>query len=140
MYRRQLYDHNDVKKFNEMHRQLGVQLRDAPGYTEAMSLGLLEQKPWIMFCPMLSSKDRFVQNMKSKYGAITVGFSGWAQSRRHALARRCDYSIPLSDHCDFDELTEMVVSSGAQKVYTIHGFRQEFAQHLRNIGIDAQPL
>jgi len=34
----------------------------------------------------------------------------------------------------------MVIQSGAEKVYTIHGFVQEFASHLTKIGIDAQPL
>lgn len=135
-----LYYHDDVKKFNDLHRQLGVELRDAPGHTQVDSLGLLDQKPWVMICPMMSSRNEFVRNMKSRHGAITIGFSGWAKSSSRALSRRCDYSIPLSDHCDFDELTEMVVSSGAKKVYTVHGFKQEFAQHLCSMGIDAQPL
>jgi putative mRNA 3-end processing factor len=34
----------------------------------------------------------------------------------------------------------MVVQSGAEKVYTIHGFVEEFATHLTKMGIDAQPL
>jgi putative mRNA 3-end processing factor len=46
----------------------------------------------------------------------------------------------MSDHCDFNELVDMVVKSGAEQVYTIHGFVDEFAAHLNNIGIRAQPL
>ncbi len=46
----------------------------------------------------------------------------------------------MSDHCDFNELISMVEQSGAQKVYTIHGFVNEFAQELRKRGIDASPL
>ena len=34
----------------------------------------------------------------------------------------------------------MVVQSGAEQVYTIHGFVDEFAEHLRKIGIPSQPL
>ena len=99
-----------------------------------------DKKPWVMVAPMLSSKNKFVQEMKSKYGAVTIGFSGWAQSTKFSFGRRTDYSIPMSDHCDFNELVEMVVQSGAEQVYTIHGFVDEFAQHLRKIGISAQPL
>jgi len=51
-----------------------------------------------------------------------------------------DYSVTMSDHCDFNELVDMVVKSGAEQVYTIHGFVDEFAAHLNNIGIRAQPL
>ncbi len=46
----------------------------------------------------------------------------------------------MSDHCDFNELVDMVVQSGAEQVYTIHGFVDEFAEHLQKIGINAQPL
>jgi putative mRNA 3-end processing factor len=34
----------------------------------------------------------------------------------------------------------MVVKSGAEQVYTIHGFVDEFAAYLNKIGINAQPL
>jgi putative mRNA 3-end processing factor len=32
------------------------------------------------------------------------------------------------------------VKSGAEQVYTIHGFVEEFASHLNKMGINAQPL
>jgi len=46
----------------------------------------------------------------------------------------------MSDHCDFNELVDMVVKSGAEQVYTIHGFVDEFAAHLNKMGINAKPL
>jgi len=94
----------------------------------------------LMVSPLMSEKNSFLKEMKSKYGAVTIGFSGWAKSTKFSFGRRTDYSIPLSDHCDFEELVSLVVQSGAEKVYTIHGFVEEFASHLRKIGIDAQPL
>ena len=93
-----------------------------------------------MVAPMLSNKNKFIQEMKSEYGAITIGFSGWAQSSKFSFGRRTDYSIPMSDHCDFQELVNLVLQSGAEEVYTIHGFVDEFAEHLRKIGINARPL
>lgn len=135
-----LYFHDSVKQMNSLHQKFGVPLKEGIGHSEAEKNGLLEKKPWIMVAPMLSSKNKFVQEMKSKYGAVTIGFSGWAKSSRFSFGRRTDYSIPMSDHCDFDDLVEMVVQSGAEKVYTIHGFVDEFAEHLREIGINAQPL
>ena len=92
-----------------------------------------------MISPVLGEDDPFVRSMRS-HGAVTVGFSGWAASRKTGFGRRCDYSFPLSDHCDFPELVRMVVRSGAQKVRTIHGFTEEFAAHLRSQGIDASPM
>ncbi len=135
-----LYLHDSVKDMNLLHQKLGVSLRDGIGYAEAEKNGLLEKKPWIMVAPMLSSKNKFVQDMKSRYGAVTIGFSGWAQSSKFSFGRRTDYSIPLSDHCDYNELIDVVVQSGAEQVYTIHGFVDEFAEDLRERGINAQPL
>lgn len=135
-----LYFHDSVKEMNSLHQKFGVSLNDGIGHSEAEKNGLLDKKPWVMVAPLMSSKNKFIQDMKSKYGAVTIGFSGWAQSSRFSFGRRTDYSIPMSDHCDYNELVEMVVQSGAEQVYTIHGFVDEFAQELRKIGIAAQPL
>ena len=135
-----LYFHDSVKEMNDLHQKFNVPLKDGIGHSEAEKNGLLGKKPWVMVAPMLSSKNTFVQEMKSKYGAVTIGFSGWSQSTKYSFGRRADYSIPMSDHCDFDELVDVVVQSGAEQVYTIHGFVDEFAQHLRKLGISALPL
>ena len=135
-----LYFHDSIKQMNDLHKKFGVPLNDGIGHSEAQKLGLLDKKPWLMIAPMASSKSAFVSEMKSKYGAVTIGFSGWAQSTKFAFGRRTDYSFPLSDHCDFSDLVDLVVKSGAEQVYTIHGFVKEFAAHLRKLGINAQPL
>ncbi len=135
-----LYLHDSVKDMNALHQKFGVFLNDGIGHTEAEKNGLLAKRPWVMVAPMMSSKNKFVQDMKSKYGAVTIGFSGWAQSMKYSFGRRTDYSIPMSDHCDYDELIDMVMQSGAEQVYTIHGFVDEFAEDLRKKGISAQPL
>ena len=135
-----LYLHDSVKEMNTLHQKFGISLPNGISHSEAEKNGLLEKKPWMMVAPMMSSKNKFVQEMKSKYGAVTIGFSGWAQSKKFSFGRRTDYSIPMSDHCDFNELVDMVIQSGAEKVYTIHGFVNEFAEHLGKIGISSQPL
>lgn len=134
------YYHDSVKKVNDVYRKFGVDLHDSIGHSEAESSGLLNKKPWLMIAPNLSGKNAFVQHMKSKYDAITVGFSGWAQSPRFAFARQHDYSIPLSDHCDYSELLQLVKDCNPEKIYTVHGFVEEFASDLVKLGYDAQPL
>jgi putative mRNA 3-end processing factor len=135
-----LYFHDSVKEMNSLHQKLGIPLKDGIGHSEAEKNGLLDKKPWVMVAPLMSAKNKFIQDMKSKYGAVTIGFSGWAQSTRFSFGRRTDYSITMSDHCDFNELVNMVVQSGAEQVYTIHGFVDEFAEYLKKMGINAQPL
>ena len=135
-----LYLHDSVKEMNDLHQQLGVPLMEGMGHSEAQNKGLLDKKPWIMVTPMMSEKNNFLREMRTKYGAVTIGFSGWAQSTKFPFGRRTDYSIAMSDHCDFDELVSMVVQSGAEQIYAIHGFVEEFTAHLRKIGITAHPL
>lgn len=136
----QPYYHDSVKKVNDLYRKFGVNLIDSLGHTEAESKGLLEKKPWLMIAPNMSGRNAFVKHMKSKYDAITIGFSGWAQSSRFSFARGHDYSIPLSDHCDYNELLDLVKRCNPEKIYTVHGFVDEFAEDLSKMGYDAQPL
>ncbi|HKT84390.1 MAG TPA: hypothetical protein VJQ84_11185 [Solirubrobacterales bacterium] len=70
----------------------------------------------------------------------TTLVSGWAQDRSFWRKVGADCAFPYSDHCDFDELFEVVALSGARQVYTVHGFAQELARHLRRRGIQASAL
>jgi putative mRNA 3-end processing factor len=134
------YYHDSIKRVNDLYKKFGVDLKDSIGHTEAEKSGLLDKKPWVMIAPNMSAKNNFVQHMKSKYDAITIGFSGWAQSSRFLFARQHDYSIPLSDHCDYNELVALVKQCSPEKIYTVHGFVEEFANDLSKMGYDAQPL
>ncbi|MDY6778473.1 MAG: MBL fold metallo-hydrolase RNA specificity domain-containing protein, partial [Candidatus Nanohaloarchaea archaeon] len=50
-------------------------------------------------------------------------------------------AFPLSDHCDFDDLIELVKQVDPDQVYTHHGFDEAFASHLRaEEGFQAQAL
>lgn len=134
-----MYYHDSVLDMNRLHHTLGVDIKEAPGHTEAIKSGLLDRKPWVMIAPMMSARSEFVSTVK-RYGAVTIAFSGWAASKRFPYSRGADHFIPLSDHCDYAELIDMVKMSGAQKVYTVHGFTSEFAADLRRRGFDAQSL
>ena len=135
-----MFYHDSVKKMNDLHRSMGVPLKETIGHTEAESNGLLDKNPWIMIAPMMSAKNNFLKHMKLKYDAVTIGFSGWAKSKKFGFSRGTDYSITLSDHCDYNELHDLVKQSGAEKIYTIHGFVDEFSQDLTRLGYTSQPL
>src|SRR3989442_14565917 len=66
--------------------------------------------------------------------------SGWAKDAEFARPFGADAAFDLSDHCDFDELFEVVQRSGADQVYTVHGYTEDFARHLRRKGIRASAL
>jgi putative mRNA 3-end processing factor len=89
---------------------------------------------------MQNRYNNFVSNLKKKYGAITVAFSGWSVDPRYKYKIKADHAFPLSDHSDFNELVDMAKRCNPNRIYTVHGFAEEFAAHLRSIGFDARPL
>lgn len=66
--------------------------------------------------------------------------SGWALRNGATHQYRVDAAFPISDHADFSELVEFVRRVSPRKVFTLHGFAADFADYLRELGFDAQPL
>jgi len=73
-------------------------------------------------------------------GTRTAVITGWAMDSKTIYRHRCEAAFPLSDHADHGELLEHVEETGAKKVFTVHGFTEQFAADLRYFGIDALAL
>lgn len=134
------YAHLSILKYNRVYRSFGVGLPELESYREAEREGKLRMRPWVLFAPLMSGRSAWVSRMKREYGAVTVGFSGWAVNEGYRYAMGLDYAFPLSDHPDFDELTEFVKKCKPEEVYTVYGYSIEFARHLRRLGFEAKPL
>jgi Cft2 family RNA processing exonuclease len=70
----------------------------------------------------------------------TALVSGWAMEPEFWRRFGADYAFPYSDHCDLEELLEVVRLSGAPQVYTVHGYTEDLAEQLRLRGVRAYPL
>jgi putative mRNA 3-end processing factor len=135
------FSYDSIEVMNTVYRNMGISLRNTTCFTEAEKDRLLETKhPWTMLAPLMNGNSRFLKYMKEKYNTITIGFSGWACSPRYRFMMGIDHALPLSDHCDFNELIEVVKKCNPKKIYTIHGFAVEFAKTLNNIGYNAIPI
>ncbi|HEX6067164.1 MAG TPA: hypothetical protein VFZ05_00055 [Nitrososphaera sp.] len=136
-----VFVHDSVAKMNSVYSDLGVDLKGTVTHTEAEQKGLLsKRRPWVMIAPLMSGRSSFVKDMKEKYGAVTIGFSGWAVDSRYPYRMGLDYALPMSDHCDYSELVEAVRACSPDKVYTFHGFAEEFAASLKKMGFDAEAI
>lgn len=136
-----IFVHDSIAKMNSVYMDLGINLKDMTTHSVAEQKGLLaKNKPWLMIAPLNAARSNFVKQMKQKYGAVTIGFSGWAIDRRYKFMMDLDYTMPMSDHCDFPELVKVVRACNPKKIYTFHGFSDEFAASLRKIGFDAESL
>lgn len=91
--------------------------------------------------PGQTNSLEFVEQIRAETGAVKAGFSGWAIDDSYRYVRDVDVAFPLSDHCDFDELLDVVRAVDPQQVYTVHGFVDEFASEITSrLGIPAQAL
>ena len=136
-----MFVYDSIHKINSLYISLGIPLKNTMKYSLAEKRGILRKnRPWVMIAPLTNARSYFVKMLKRTYGAITIGFSGWAINSRYKFMMDLDYSIPMSDHCDYRELIEVVRASKAKKIYTFHGFAGEFASALRRMGFDAQAL
>ncbi|MDG6920519.1 MAG: exonuclease [Nitrososphaerota archaeon] len=132
--------HEKVAAMNRIHIDHGVPLKPGSTFDPSAGLDALPPGPWLMVSPMASGKSRVMSHLKKKYGAILVAFSGWALGQGYRFTMGADYSFPLSDHCDYQELLSLVRAVSPELVYTVHGFASEFAQDLRKLGFSARPL
>ncbi|HEX2860797.1 MAG TPA: ATP-dependent DNA ligase, partial [Lacunisphaera sp.] len=64
----------------------------------------------------------------------------WAMDPGANYRYQCDTAFPLSDHADFPDLLAFVDRVQPKRVFTVHGFAQEFARTLRERGIEAWAL
>lgn len=136
-----LFVEDSILGMNRLYSELGVSISVDKDYSLAEKEGLLSpNKPWILIAPLNSCKNGFLDHIKKKYAPITIGFSGWAikPSYKHYLG--IDHCFPISDHCDYNDLVRVVEKCNPEKVYTFHGFDTEFANSLRTLGFDADPI
>ena len=57
----------------------------------------LEKKPWILIAPLKNGYSNFLSDLKKKYGAITIAFSGWSIDENYKYKMNVDYAFPFVD-------------------------------------------
>ncbi len=73
-----------------------------------------------------------------RFQPYNVGLcSGWMQVRGNFRRNNVDAGFALSDHADWNGLLSAVKATGAEKVYTTHGFQSAFSRYLNEIGIES---
>jgi putative mRNA 3-end processing factor len=136
-----LYAEDSIIQINGLYSELGVDISSHKSYSLAEKEGLLSRDvPWVLIAPLNSARNGFLDHIKRKYSPITIGFSGWGIKPNFKYILGLDYCFPISDHCDFNELITVVEKCSPEMVYTCHGFDDDFARTLRNLGFDAAPI
>lgn len=132
--------HDDIFQFNEIYKNFGIKLEESIPLSKAKEQNLLNNKPWLMIHPLKNGNHHSIVYLKKNFGAVTIGFSGWAINKNYSHIMNLDYVFPFSDHCDFDELVEVVRLCNPSKIYTFHGFQKDFADCLNSLGYNAESI
>ncbi|MEM9016435.1 MAG: ATP-dependent DNA ligase [Verrucomicrobiota bacterium] len=126
--------HGSVAKMNEVVATLGYDLPPCEMFDPK------ERSPFgqVVVVPPMVGRSRAMRRLRKSVRLAMV--SGWGMDSSAKYRYQCDEVFPLSDHAGYDDLLSFVDAVSPQKVFTIHGYREDFARTLRSRGYEAWPL
>lgn len=133
-YDQPIYLHGALIQLCELYRDLGIELGDLRPATEAppgMFAGVL------VLAPPSSLGDRWSRRMVDPVLSFA---SGWMQIKQRAKQRGVELPLVISDHADWDELTQTLDEVGAPEVWVTHGREDALVHHASTRGIRARAL
>lgn len=95
----------------------------------------------IAVLPSQASTAGWVEALVEEHDGLKAGFSGWAIDDGFRYRGDYDVTFVLSDHCDHQELLDLIAAVDPEQVYTQHGYAEALATTVRReLGITARPL
>lgn len=123
--------HPQTVKMTRIYEELG---QTFPPYR---SFTLTEAAGHVVVCPPQASQSSWLRKIKPRRTAM---ITGWANDPAAIYRYQCDAVFPLSDHADYADLLRFVELVQPKRVFTVHGFVEEFARTLRERGVEAWAL
>ena len=120
--------HPQTCRLTRVYEEMGLTF---PDYREFSAHELAGH---VVICPPQARDSSFLRKIPQRRTAM---ITGWAMDPGAIYRYQCDAAFPLSDHADFPDLIRFVERVAPQRVLTLHGFSREFAQTLRDRGIEA---
>ncbi len=129
-----IHVHKTIAKLNQEFIEMGI---DFPEYQWLQPKNIKQLKGGIMLIPPGTIVSSFVKQIpKAKFATC----SGWMQTKKRRHNNAFDAGFVISDHADWHGLLHAVKESQASHIYTTHGFDEDFARYLCEIGYNAAPL
>ena len=126
--------HGALEALCDLYEDLGVPLGERRQATAAAKADLVGQ---IVIAPPGALADRWARRLPDP---VVVGASGWMRVRQRAKQRGVELALVISDHADWDELTETIRDTGASEVWVTHGSEDALIHWCGTQGIHAQAL
>ena len=133
-YDEPIYLHGANIKLCEYYQSEGIDLGDL---RKALHTAKDEFKGSIVMAPPGALKDRWSRRLPDPL----IGYaSGWMNIKQRAKQSLVELPLILSDHVDWNELTETIPSTGADTIWITHGREDALVHWCTQQGLDAQPL
>ena len=117
-----IYYHGAMERLCRLYEDLGVplgELRPATGAKKEEMAG------HIVICPPGALNDRWSRRLPDP---VTAMASGWMRIRQRARQRNVELPLVISDHSDWDELTQTIREVAPKEVWITHG-REDALMH-----------
>lgn len=131
---RTIYVHGALERLNALYERHGVDLGPlAPATAE----GRAALPGEVVIAPPSAIADRWSR----RFADPVTGFaSGWMRVRARARQRGVELPLILSDHADWDELTDTAAELSPGELWITHGREEALARWAELNGIAARPL
>ena len=110
-----IYIHGALERLCALYAELGVDLGELRLVADASKE---EMRGRIVLCPPSALNDRWSRRLPDP---ITAMASGWMRVRQRAVQKNVELPLILSDHADWDELTETLTEIAPREVWVTHG-------------------
>ena len=117
-----IYIHGALQKLCDLYARFGVQLGELRPATGASKE---ELRGRIVLAPPGCLNDRWSRRLPDP---VTAMASGWMRVRQRARQRMVELPLIVSDHADWDELTQTISELRPREVWITHG-REEALKH-----------
>jgi putative mRNA 3-end processing factor len=133
-YDEPIYLHGALIKLCELYQKLGV---DLGVLLPASELDIISSAGKIILCPPSALHDRWSRRFADP---IAASGSGWMQIRARAKQQGIDLPLIISDHADWDELTQTLQDINPSEVWVTHGREEALVYYAIKQGYKAQAL
>ncbi len=135
-YDRTIYLHGAMEKLCRLYEAEGIALGPlAPATVAAGNKG--DFAGAVVICPPTEIAERWARRFPEPVACFA---SGWMRIRQRAKQAGVELPLILSDHADWDELTDTVAEIAPQEVWVTHGREEALVRWCEINGIAARPL
>lgn len=110
-----IYLHGAMQRLCDLYAAHGVALGELRPATDA---GKAEMAGHIVLAPPGALNDRWSRRLPDP---ITAMASGWMRIRQRAVQRNVELPLIISDHADWNELTDTILEIAPREVWVTHG-------------------